>query len=523
MSGLEKKNGPSEKENPGNPLPSSIASVFQGPEFVYMMSKALLPTIVDSVKHSLHSTACSESHGSSQAERFPGLSSGSTIGTSLPSKTSGSTKGMLSPSGAAGSSNGISSELPAKIARITIDYTTNGSAVTHSIDEQEYDPSEDDDNLELSSQRCQASEELSALLNTLSRRLFDPRDDNGAIKQSMAQKIAESGLSYSHLRVIFKVQNKGAACNPQHASFPEHSKKTLCRSSKAYSRCHCKPLSGNTSERRIVPSVPLSVSYNFMLFHFTTFKLQKLCCASGGALLICVFKEGNVSLRPLKEPDNHNPTEEILEQNSTLGFSGVKEPLSKNPAAKRSCTIQSTSTKIFGAKSSSRTRYTSAAVRKGVHLYSEMDVETSSGSEKERRKCCNDKAKELCENSRYDGLRGKVSHQKLHEEWKLHKATKMFHEEKETRKTIEEIIERYPDLDQYLGWKNKMKSETLVRNVTCVELAVQQLTRSRDKVEELSVRFKNTENVTQLGRHVLEEERKETLHGERERRRDEEE
>ena len=165
MSELEKKNGPSEKENPGNPLPSSIASVFQGPEFVSMMSKALLPTIVDSVKHSLHSTARSESHGSSQAERFPGLSSGSTKGTSLPSKTSGSTKDMLSPSGAAGSSNGISSELPAKIARITIDYTTNGSAVTDSIDEQEYDPSEDDDTLESSSQRCQASEELSALLN----------------------------------------------------------------------------------------------------------------------------------------------------------------------------------------------------------------------------------------------------------------------------------------------------------------------------------------------------------------------
>ena len=59
----------------------------------------------------------------------------------------------------------------------------------------------------------------------------------------------------------------------------------------------------------------------------------------------------------------------------------------------------------------------------------------------------------------------------------------MLDEEKETRKAIEEIIERYPDLDQYLAWKNKTKSETLLRNVTRVEVAVQQLTRSRNKVE----------------------------------------
>lgn len=129
------------------------------------MSKALLPTIVDGVKQSLYSTARSESHGSSQAERFTGLSSGSTRGTSLPSTTSGSTKGMISPSGAAESSNSILSEPPAKIARITIDDMTNGFAVTDSIDQQEYDPSEDDDTIESSSQRWQASEEFSALLN----------------------------------------------------------------------------------------------------------------------------------------------------------------------------------------------------------------------------------------------------------------------------------------------------------------------------------------------------------------------
>ena len=59
-----------------------------------------------------------------------------------------------------------SSEPPAKIARITLDDDTiNESVVTDARDQQDYDPLEDDDILESSSQRWQATEELSALLN----------------------------------------------------------------------------------------------------------------------------------------------------------------------------------------------------------------------------------------------------------------------------------------------------------------------------------------------------------------------
>ena len=48
------------------------------------------------------------------------------------------------------------------------------------------------------------------ILQTFSGRLFDPRDDNSAIKQSMAQKIAGSGLSYSHLKELYlKFGTKG--------------------------------------------------------------------------------------------------------------------------------------------------------------------------------------------------------------------------------------------------------------------------------------------------------------------------
>ena len=48
------------------------------------------------------------------------------------------------------------------------------------------------------------------ILLIFSGRLFDPRDDSGAIKQSMAQKIAGSGHSYSHLKELYlKFGTKG--------------------------------------------------------------------------------------------------------------------------------------------------------------------------------------------------------------------------------------------------------------------------------------------------------------------------
>jgi len=47
-------------------------------------------------------------------------------------------------------------------------------------------------------------------LQTFSGRLFDPRDDNSAVKQSMAQKIAGSGIFYSHLKELsLKFGTKG--------------------------------------------------------------------------------------------------------------------------------------------------------------------------------------------------------------------------------------------------------------------------------------------------------------------------
>ena len=45
------------------------------------------------------------------------------------------------------------------------------------------------------------------ILQSFSGTLFDPKEDSSPIKQSMAMKIAESGLSYSNLRELYL--NKG--------------------------------------------------------------------------------------------------------------------------------------------------------------------------------------------------------------------------------------------------------------------------------------------------------------------------
>lgn len=150
---------------------------------------------------------------------------------------------------------------------------------------------------------------------------------------------------------------------------------------------------------------------------------------------------------------------------------------------------------MFGAKASPKAaRYAAASVRKGVHLYSEEDILRASGTERERRKWWNEKAKQLCEDPQYDMLRGEAIDQKLHEVWRIHKAAKMLEEERETREATEAFLQEHPDLKAFLESKNKMKQETLTRNVTRLDLALKTMTRSWDTLQELSIRFQNIAN-----------------------------
>ena len=122
------------------------------------------------------------------------------------------------------------------------------------------------------------------ILQTLSGRLFDPRDDNGAIKQSMAQKIAGSGLSYSHLKELYlKFGTKGLLVI---LSMPP-SQSTATKPCVARTKRILDAIANHFQETFLKePLVPLWTSCTFMFFHLTIFKLQKLsstCCASRGA------------------------------------------------------------------------------------------------------------------------------------------------------------------------------------------------------------------------------------------------
>ena len=128
-----------------------------------MMSKALLPSLVDGVKRSFRSP-----HDESSNEQTTGDSSGPTKGNPPPSKSSGSPKGPSIPSHAAGSTSGTLrlGEPPAKVHRAD----QNNTNLNEPFDVDEHyppvtDPKSEDDFIEPSSQRWQASEELSAPLN----------------------------------------------------------------------------------------------------------------------------------------------------------------------------------------------------------------------------------------------------------------------------------------------------------------------------------------------------------------------
>lgn len=130
---------------------------------------------------------------------------------------------------------------------------------------------------------------------------------------------------------------------------------------------------------------------------------------------------------------------------------------------------------MFGAKSSQKcTRYAAASVRKGVYIYSEQDILRSSGTERERREWWNEKGKELCEDLQHDMLQGEAIDQKLHEEWRIHRAGKILEKERETRQATEELLQENPDLKTVLESKRKMKQETLTRNITRLDLALKQ-------------------------------------------------
>lgn len=46
-------------------------------------------------------------------------------------------------------------------------------------------------------------------------------------------------------------------------------------------------------------------------------------------------------------------------------------------------------------------------------------------------------------------LREEAIDQKLHEEWRIHRASKMLEKERETRQATEELLQEYPDIKAF--------------------------------------------------------------------------
>lgn len=179
-----------------------------------------------------------------------------------------------------------------------------------------------------------------------------------------------------------------------------------------------------------------------------------------------------------------------LDERDDASEDGTTPPKAR-PRGKRP--VQSTLTKTFGAKPSPTARYASVAVRKGVHIFTELDIKRSSGTEKERKTWWNEKAKELCEDPEYDMLRGEELDQKLHEEWRLYRAGKMLEEQKETIEAIQDFLEKYPDMEEYMTSQNKAKQETIERNVKRLEMSMNTVERSSDTLKQLSLQMQNVE------------------------------
>jgi hypothetical protein len=152
--------------------------------------------------------------------------------------------------------------------------------------------------------------------------------------------------------------------------------------------------------------------------------------------------------------------------------------------------VQTTLTGYFGASSKpSNERFATAATRKGVHIFSEKEIESSTGYEKERRLFWNRKSEELCRDPDYQRCSPNEIDKLLHECWRIQKADLLKREHDETRQQVEEILTKYPKLATLSQAGRKIKSETLEKNLLRVEQAKIKLQESRKELNKLHLSF----------------------------------
>ena len=172
--------------------------------------------------------------------------------------------------------------------------------------------------------------------------------------------------------------------------------------------------------------------------------------------------------------------------NTEIGNQDLVNKCSAPKKIRKSMSLtQTTLTGYFGASTAPERKYTTAATRKGVHVYTEREINDSMGYEKERRKFWNTKAEEVCRLQCYNRCSADQIDKLLHEQWKIHKAYLLKQEDLDTTKKIQAIYEKYPNLESVVTSARKMKKDTVDRNLIRVDNAKEVLEKSRQTLDRL--------------------------------------
>ena len=192
------------------------------------------------------------------------------------------------------------------------------------------------------------------------------------------------------------------------------------------------------------------------------------------------------------EDESETPSQKAVSQKRKFEES---EPSTPKVAARGKRKVQSTLTNLFGAKSSPTARLASTAARKGVHLFSQLDIAGSSENEKARKTWWNEKAKEVCEDPAYDMLKGDELDQLLHEKWRVYKATKVLEEQERINEAMEDFLKKNPDMVERMTSQSKAKQDTIERNVQRLHTAQTTVVSSSEKLKQLSLELSETTEI----------------------------
>jgi hypothetical protein len=226
-------------------------------------------------------------------------------------------------------------------------------------------------------------------------------------------------------------------------------------------------------------------------------------------LLRDALEDGFIAVKPFAPicegksmEEGHKESPESTEEST------VDPAVQGKKATKKTVKRQSTVTGYFGASSAPKKIYATAASRKGVYVFTELQINEAVSVEKDRRRFWNQTADQICREEKYNRCKADEIDKLLHEKWRLHKASIMKQEVIETKGKIEEILRSHPGLDSIVV-KRKVREETVARNLNRMENAKKALDRICEEIEELYMKngdkneIKRKEEIHRLNNREL--------------------